>query len=848
MRLPLQLLSLIASILAPCAWASSSIRNPLGALSTVQRATIHTHNHRVTALSDFDLTFSVRDDLDVRLRLEPNHDILAEDATVAYLAPDGTISRKEGIDRLRHKVFKGTAWIRQPSIGPDTWQNVGWARVTVNRDGEVLQFEGAFAVHQDYHHIQSAGNYLRTRHPLDPEIEAASDGDDYMVLWRDSDILPSAEQLQHQQLRRSVLENDAPTCQADGLSFNLQPDHPVYLGIMKRDMKSYGVMDLASLFSKRQIDGTTGGNSAGVNLVSTIGNAQGCPTTRKVALVGVATDCTYTASFNSTESVRQNVITQMNTASSLYEGTFNISLGLQNLTVSDASCPGTPAQATEWNQACSDSVDIQARLNYFSGWRGNQQDTNSHWTLLSTCNTGSAVGLAWLGQACVNTAMKTNGSTTGNGASSSSGTETVSGANVVIRTQGASEWQIIAHETGHTFGAVHDCTSQTCADPNVVNSQQCCPLSASNCDAGQAYIMNPSTSQGITHFSPCSIGNICSAIGRNSVKTNCLTDNKQVTTISGQQCGNGIVEPGEECDCGGPEGCGANTCCDPTTCKFSSGSVCDDANEDCCRGCQLAGNGTVCRASTGPCDPQEVCSGSTATCPADVRAPEGQSCDNGMQCASGQCTSRDQQCKTVMGSYTQGNDTYACDSSGCTISCASPEFGTGVCYGLQQNFLDGTVCGGGGQCVNGQCKGATVAGQVKSWIDSHKPLVIGISASIGALLLFSLFGCLSRCFRRRRHRNPRTRKSSPNGSSGSPPMPPPGGWQGWNGDGRRGPAPMQQQQQQGYHPQQQQMQQQYASQGWFDQGGRGGGGYGGAPPHVPAPAYAPRSGGSVRYA
>ena len=71
-----------------------------------------------------------------------------------------------------------------------------------------------------------------------------------------------------------------------------------------------------------------------------------------------------------------------------------------------------------------------------------------------------------------------------------------------------------------------------------------------------------------------------------------------------------------------------------------------------------------------------------------------------MQCASGQCTSRDQQCKTVMGSYTQGNDTYACDSSGCAISCASPEFGTGVCYGLQQNFLDGTVCGGGGHCLN----------------------------------------------------------------------------------------------------------------------------------------------------
>ncbi|KAK5690163.1 hypothetical protein LTR97_012351 [Elasticomyces elasticus] len=820
MRIPFQLFSLVAAILAPCALASSSIRNPLGALSTVQNATIHTHNHRITALSDFDLTFNIRGDLHVRLRLEPNHDILADDATVSYLAPDGTISRREGIDRLGHKVFKGTTWIQRPSVGQDTWQNVGWARVMVDRDGREPRFEGAFAVNHDHHHIQSSENYIRTRHRLDPDVEATQDGESYMVLWRDSDILPSASQIRHQDLKRSVLQEDVPSCQADGLSFNLQPEHPVYVGMLKRDNKAYGVMDFANLFSKRQIDGTTGGNSAGVNLVSTIGNSQGCPSTRKVALVGVATDCTYTSSFNSTESARSNVIQQMNTASALYESTFNISLGLQNLTVSDASCPGTPAQATEWNQACSDSVDIQARLNYFSAWRGTQQDTNSHWTLLSTCNTGSAVGLAWLGQTCVNTAMTTNGSTTGNGASDG-GTETVSGANVVIRTQGASEWQIIAHETGHTFGAVHDCTSSACANANIVNSQQCCPLSASTCDAGEAYIMNPSTSQGITSFSPCSIGNICSAIGRNSVKTDCLTDNKQVTTISGQQCGNGIVEPGEECDCGGPEGCGDNKCCDPTTCKFASNAVCDDSNEDCCRNCQLATNGTVCRSSTGSCDPQEVCSGTSATCPVDITAPEGQSCGNGMQCASGQCTSRDQQCKTVMGSYTQGNDTYACDSSGCTISCASPEFGTGVCYGLQQNFLDGTTCGGGGSCQNGQCKGASVGGQVKSWIDDHKALVIGIAAGIGGLILFSILGCLIRCCKRSRRRSK---------APVAPPMPPPGGWQGWNG---RAP-PMQQQ----YYAQPQ-----HANQGWFDQGANRG--Y--APPPVPAPAYAPRN-SSVRYA
>ena len=66
-----------------------------------------------------------------------------------------------------------------------------------------------------------------------------------------------------------------------------------------------------------------------------------------------------------------------------------------------------------------------------------------------------------------------------------------------------------------------------------------------------------------------------------------------------------------------------------------------------------------------------------------------------------------------MGSYTSNNDTYACNSQTCTLSCASPEFGPNTCYSLQQNFLDGTDCSGGGHCNNGVCQGATVGGEVK---------------------------------------------------------------------------------------------------------------------------------------
>lgn len=731
--------------------AHSTERNPLNYLSVVENANVNTPSHRIHAWSKFDLTFDLHDgEQRIRLTLAPNHDVIADGATITHLAPDGSIASSELIDRADYRVFKGQAWL-QHYAGAE-WTNVGWARIIVAQDGDNPLFEGAFRLDGDHHHIQTRTHFMQTKHALDPELEPKEQ--EYMVVWRDSDISGDLsedfEGVLHGEMRRS--QGNDRSCSADGLSFNMQPDHPVYSGMLKRDDSMWTSGYTRSTLFGRQIDGQTGGNSAGVNLTTTIGSTAGCPSTRKVALVGVATDCTYTADFNSTASARQNIINVINSASVQYEDSFNITLGLQNLTISDAACPAAASSAAPWNVACSDSVTIQDRLNLFSAWRGQRADTNAYWTLLSKCATGSAVGLAWLGQVCVTSSQV---------ASSTSGNETVSGANVVVRT--STEWQVVAHETGHTFGAVHDCTSSTCADGTTVASQQCCPLSAGTCDAGGAYIMNPSTGANIQKFSPCSIGNICSAIGRNNVRTSCLAANKDVATITGSQCGNGIVESGEDCDCGGTTGCGNNACCDATTCKFKTAAVCDPSNEDCCTStCQFSGNGTVCRASTGVCDPQEVCSGTTATCPADSTAPDGTSCGNSstLSCASGQCTSRDLQCKTLMGSYTQGNDTYACSSAGCQISCASPEFGANVCYSMQQNFVDGTSCQGGGRCSNGQCKGSSVGKEITSWISQNKTLVIALASVLGGLLILIILACCVNNYRRRQ-RIKRARKNPP---------------------------------------------------------------------------------------
>jgi len=717
-----------AGLWLQAATAHSIQRNPLSSVLRLDDAVIQTPSHRVHALSSFEVTFGIPDKSQkVRFVLDPNHDILSTDATVQILGADGTLKRIEPIDRLEHRIFRGHTFVKLKH--QSEWRHAGWARINVHHDGSEPIFEGAFSIDGMHHHVQTDTNYRRTMIPGDPEI--AAEKGEYMILWRDSEI---TEGHAHDDLKRNV--HEPAGCSSDELLYNRDENNILYRSLDASEVSPWSLSPKA-LFG-RQMDGTPGGNGAGVNLANSIGSTAGCPSTRKVALVGIATDCTYTTQFATKEAVRQNIIQQVNTASQLYESTFNISLGIQNLTISEAECPGSPPATAPWNRPCSGSTTITDRLNMFSAWRSQWKDNNAYWTLLTTCPTGSAVGLAWLGQVCqIGTTSSSN--------------ETIAGANVVVRT--SQEWLVFAHETGHTFGAVHDCNTQSCSDGSVTK-QQCCPLQANSCNAGGKFIMNPSTGSGITNFSPCSIGNICSFLARYSSRVTCLANNRDVPTITGSQCGNGIVEQGEECDCGGAQGCGGNRCCNPTTCKFTDNSVCDPSNEECCsQQCQFKSAGTVCRASTGSCDPEETCSGTTPNCPADKSADDGTSCGdagNGLQCASGRCTSRDQQCKTLMGSLTTNNDTYSCSSQGCILSCSSPQFPRNTCYTMQQFFLDGTPCEGGGKCSNGNCQGANLGKQISSWFTENQNIVIPVASVVGGLILLAILGCCISSFRRRR--------------------------------------------------------------------------------------------------
>lgn len=128
-----------------------------------------------------------------------------------------------------------------------------------------------------------------------------------------------------------------------------------------------------------------------------------------------------------------------------------------------------------------------------------------------------------------------------------------------------------SHESAHTFGAVHDCYSGTCGS----GASQCCPLSSNTCDADGQYIMNPVSLPGMTRFSPCTIGNVCSQMGTGQVDSRCLVDSRNGNSTGNGQCGNGIVEVGEACDCGDGSCDEQDTrCCDSVTCQWMQGDGC----------------------------------------------------------------------------------------------------------------------------------------------------------------------------------------------------------------------------------------------------------------------------------
>jgi hypothetical protein len=333
---------------------------------------IRTPSQKATSQPEFDLAFGIcGQDQRLRLRLESNHHLLAQNPQLQYLDSNGKVRRTESFPETGNRVFKGSVWAQ--SAG-QTWERAGWARIYIVRDGYDPLFEGSFSAFGEQYDVGIV------KHLVD--VTDTPTQDDRMVVHRRSGS----------NVRRNTA--DSSHCAIDKVDTN-------HLAPRTEDAHDLSPLDIFSPLDRRQSTFDPG------DLLSNIGSLSGCPSGRRVALIGIATDCSYTSAFDSAENLRRSIISMVNTASEVFEGTFNISLGLQNLTISDANCPGTASDSSPWNVGCSEG-DMNWRLQQFTSWRSSLSDsTNAYWTLMTGCPSGSEVGISWIGQLC-NSRSSTN--------------------------------------------------------------------------------------------------------------------------------------------------------------------------------------------------------------------------------------------------------------------------------------------------------------------------------------------------------------------------------------------------------------------------------------------------------
>uniref|UniRef100_A0A8K9WNA1 Disintegrin and metalloproteinase domain-containing protein 10 n=1 Tax=Oncorhynchus mykiss TaxID=8022 RepID=A0A8K9WNA1_ONCMY len=187
-----------------------------------------------------------------------------------------------------------------------------------------------------------------------------------------------------------------------------------------------------------------------------------------------------------------------------------------------------------------------------------------------------------------------------------------------------------AHEIGHNFGSPHD------------SGSECTPGESKAQDKKEKgnYIMYARATSGDklnnNKFSVCSVRNISQVLEKK--RGSCFVESGQPI------CGNGLVEPGEECDCGYSDQC-RDQCCydagqpDNRKCKLKPNKVCSPSQGLCCTPeCFYKGRNEKCREES-ECAHQGMCNGGTAQCPTSEPKANFTACHGETQvCLNGGCS------------------------------------------------------------------------------------------------------------------------------------------------------------------------------------------------------------------
>ncbi|OXA58738.1 disintegrin and metalloproteinase domain-containing protein 11 [Folsomia candida] len=173
---------------------------------------------------------------------------------------------------------------------------------------------------------------------------------------------------------------------------------------------------------------------------------------------------------------------------------------------------------------------------------------------------------------------------------------------------------------------------------------------------------------GILGLSSCAVGTLPDYVAE---------DANPSVHINLKNCGNGVVDLGEECDCGPvAQKCREDSCCQ-TNCQFKLHAQCSSREPCCDENCKFKSKGSVCQIATHDCGISEYCSGDRGSCSATSYKRNGANCvgefGRGI-CIAGLCKSFDQPCQ----------DSWRTSSE-------------------SEPMRDSSKCGSGYICVNQSC-------------------------------------------------------------------------------------------------------------------------------------------------
>ncbi|CAL8268067.1 unnamed protein product [Lota lota] len=172
------------------------------------------------------------------------------------------------------------------------------------------------------------------------------------------------------------------------------------------------------------------------------------------------------------------------------------------------------------------------------------------------------------------------------------------------------------------------------------------------CDSWPGCIMEDTGVQHTRKFSKCSLNDYKEFLLKGG--GSCLF-NRPTKLFEATECGNGFVEVGEECDCGSRPEC-YKECC--KKCSLANGAHCSDG--PCCNNtCLFYPRGYSCRYAVNDCDISETCSGDSGQCPPNLHKQDGYNCHlNQGRCYSGECKTRENQCKYIWGTKAGGSEKF----------------------------------------------------------------------------------------------------------------------------------------------------------------------------------------------